>query len=115
MEVRLKPLGCVGQLGAVLSLGLLPIVQRRQFRQFPGQLTDDAMVLRNGARIPWNSLTGFKATDLYVQGIQMNTQYELWHKGGRVHFTARQIQDIEAVVTFILRHLPPGAAERGGP
>ncbi len=77
MDVRLKPLGCVGGIGAVLSLGLLPLLRRSQEAQFPASLTDDAMILRNGTRIPWTAFTRVKATDAYVNRAYQHTLYEL--------------------------------------
>ncbi len=111
MDVQLAPPGCLHRMATVLSLGLLPVLLRSQHRQYPATLSDDAVILRNGAKIPWIAFTRFKATDVHVQGMHMNTLYEMWYPGGRVHFAARQIQDADAVVTFILAHLPQGARE----
>jgi hypothetical protein len=36
----------------------------------------------------------------------VNTTYELWHAAGRLHFSTRQIVDADAVVRFVLGHLP---------
>ncbi len=110
MDVRLRPLGCVGQLGAVLSLGLLPLLKRSQEAQFPASFTDDAMILRNGTRIPWTAFTRIKATDVYLNRAYQHTLYELWHPGGRLHFPTHRIDDADSVVKFILGHLPPGVA-----
>lgn len=107
MDVRLAPSGCLNRVGAVLSLGLLPLLQRSQQRQFPAALTDDGMTLRKGTSIPWSAFTRIRVSDLYVQKVHMNTVYELWHTSGRVHFSARQLEDPQNVVQFILRHLPP--------
>jgi len=106
MNVQLKPPGCVERLGAVLSFGLLPLVRRSVMRQYPATLTDDTMILRNGTRIAWSAFTRFRHTDAYVQGVYVNTTYELWHAAGRLHFSTRQIVDADAVVRFVLGHLP---------
>jgi hypothetical protein len=45
MDVQLKPLGCVRGVGAVLSLGLLPLLLRKQERQFPAALSLDELIL----------------------------------------------------------------------
>lgn len=113
MDVRLKPPGCATKLGTVLSLGLLPIVQRSQFRQFPASLDDRGMVLRNGIRIPWQSFTRFRSTGAYVNKTYINTTYELRHPGGTVRFLSNQVEDAEAVVAFILSRLPPEVIPRG--
>jgi hypothetical protein len=113
MDVRLKSLGCMGQIGTVLSLGLLPLLLRSQQAQYPATLSADAMMLRNGTTIPWRAFTRFKPTDVYVNGIYMNTLYELWHTDGRrVHFSSHQVQDADAVVKFIVSHLPPAATQK---
>ncbi len=111
MDVRLKSLGCMGQIGAVLSLGLLPLLLRSQQTQYPATLSADSMILRNGTKIPWHAFTRFKATDVHVNGVYMNTLYELWHTDGRVHFSSHQVQDADAVVKFIVTHLPPAATQ----
>ena len=111
MNVQLKSLGCIGRIGTVLSLGLLPLLLRSQQAQYPATLSADAMILRNGTKIPWHAFTRFKTTDVYVTGVYMNTLYELWHTGGRVHFSSHQVQDADAVVKFIVTHLPPAAMQ----
>lgn len=108
MKVELKPLGCLGVIGAVFSLGLLPLVVRAQEKQFPALLTEEGMSLRNGARVAWAAFTRVHATDFFVEGKHINCTYELWHKGGKVHFPARRIANIDDVVQFIANHLPPG-------
>ena len=113
MEVQLRPPGCLHRLGTALSFGLLPVLLRSQQTQYPASLSEDSMILRSGVRIPWSAFKRYRATELYVRGIHMNTQYELWHSSGRVYFAARQIEDPDAVVRFILAHLPPEAMQAG--
>lgn len=109
IEVHLKPLGCAGKAGGCLSFGLLNVVVRSHEKQFPLLLADDAMLLRNGTRIPWNSITRFKATDVLLNGAYQHTLYELWHPGGRVHFPTHRIEDAERVVDFVVQHVPAQA------
>jgi hypothetical protein len=109
MEVHLSAPGCAHRAGTVLSFGLLPVLLRSQLKQYPASLTEHGMTLRNGTRIPWSSFTRYRATELYVRGVHVNTQHELWHGGGRVHFAERQLQDPEAVVEFIRKHISPEA------
>lgn len=108
LKVELKPLGCLGVVGAVFSFGLLPLVVRAQEKQFPALLTDEGMSLRNGARIAWKAFTRVHATDFFVEGKYVNCTYELWHTAGKVHFPARRVANIDEVVQFIASHLPPG-------
>ena len=110
MEVQLNPLGKTGCAGTVLSLGLLPILARAQENQFPMQLNDDGMVLRNGKRIPWTSFNRYRATDVVMGGRKQHTLYELFYQGGKLHFPSHRIANVDAVVDYIARHLPPGVA-----
>lgn len=114
MDVQLKSLGCVGQIGAVLSLGFLPLMLRSQNRQYPATLEPGAMVLRNGARIPWEAFTRFEGRPVLLNGSYQHTLYELWHPGGRIHFSSHRIQDAEAVVQYIADHLRPDVARPAG-
>lgn len=113
MEVRLKPPGCLHLIATVLSFGLASVIVRSQLRQYPASLSAEGMILRNGMRIPWSAFTRYRATEHYVQGMYLNTDYVLWHGGGRIAFAARQIEDPDAVVRFILAHLPPEAMQGG--
>lgn len=110
MDVRIRPLGNLGCVGGVLSLGLLPLILRSHEKQFPASLTDDGMRLRNGVHIPWSSITRFRARDVLLNGRKQHTLYELWHPGGRVHFPSHRIEDADRVVDYMVRHLPPGIA-----
>lgn len=112
MDVRLRSLGCVGRLGGVLSLGLLPLVLRKHENQFPLRLEGDSMILRSGARIPWSAFTRVRATEILLNGRYQHTLYELWHPGGRIHFPSHRIEDAESVVKFVMAHLSPNV-QRG--
>jgi hypothetical protein len=114
MEVTLRPLGCVGVLGAVLSFGLLPMVRRRHERQYPGLLLEDAMVLRDGTRIPWRDITRLWKSETYSNQRWLFTQYVLTHTRGKVKFPSHRLQDSRAVVTFIVAHLPGGVSVEDG-
>ena len=112
MDVELKPMGKAGCAGTVLSLGLLPLLARGQEGQFPATLTDEAMTLRNGRKIPWSAFNRFRATEVQFGGKTAHTLYELYYQGGRVHFPSHRIGNVSAVIDYIARHLPPGVATR---
>lgn len=107
MDVELKPRGCVDSLGTVLSLGLLPILQRSKERQLPLRLDEETMTLRDGRQIRWSDFTRLRATDLYYNRRPIGTLYELWHPGGRIYFDTHRLLNADAVVQFVLSHLPP--------
>jgi len=109
MDVQLRSTGAAGTCGGCLSFGVLTAVMRSHEKQFPLSLGDDALLLRNGARIPWNTITRFRSTDVLLGGKYQHTLYELWHPGGRIHFPSHRIENAEAVISFIRSHLPPNA------
>jgi hypothetical protein len=114
MEVKLGPLGCVGVLGAVLSFGLLPLVRRRHERQYPGRLLEDAMILRDGTRIPWRDITRLWKSETYSNQRWLFTQFVLTHAQGKVKFPSHRLQDPREVLTFIVAHLPAGVSVEDG-
>jgi hypothetical protein len=109
VNVELKPLGCLGVVGAIFSFGLLPMVVRAQEKRYPATLTEDGLTLRNGKFIPWSAFVRARATSFHVEGMHVNRTYELWHAHGRVHFPSRRIMNIDAVSHYIAAHLPRGA------
>jgi hypothetical protein len=114
VEVKLGPLGCVGVLGAVLSFGLSPLVRRRHERQYPGRLLEDAMVLRDGTRIPWRDITRVWKSETYSNQRWLFTQFVITHVRGKVKFPSHRLQDARAVLGFIVAHLPSGVTVEDG-
>lgn len=108
MEIRLRPGGCAEKLAAVFSFGLSVLVLRSYRRQLPARLTDDSMLLRDGREIPWNRFTRIQATDVYYRRVFIGTRYQLWYQGGKNEFATNKIEDSQAVVAFVIAHLPPG-------
>jgi hypothetical protein len=114
MNVELNPLGCVGALGALLSLGLMPLVRRRHERQFPQMLSDAGMQLRSGRNIPWTDFKRAHSSATYRRERYKFTQYTFWHSTGRVTFPSHRIADAAAVVQYIAARLPAGVAIQEG-
>ena len=116
MEVVLKPLGCVGCLGTVLSLGLMPLARRRVESGFPHWLTEAGMRLRNGDEIPWQRIERVWRSDTYVIDRYVFTQYVIWHSQGRVTFPTHRIRNADVAIAYLIAHLPPGVrVEEGSP
>lgn len=110
LEVRTQERkGCVWMMLSVFSLGLAPFFIRRVERQLPAQLDDDAMVLRNGTRIPWSQFTGAQGTRILLNGTYVGTRWILKHTGGKVQIQTNTIHDADQVMEFIFGHLPAGA------
>lgn len=107
--------GCVWVAGAVLSLGLLPLLNRRADRQAPVRLTEDEMVLRNGRRIPWSTFNRVTATDVYLgSGLSkryVRTVYALKYPEGTIRLATDSLRDADRVVDFVLSHVPPEARQ----
>ena len=112
MDIRLaQNRGCVWVAGSVFSLGLLPLLMRRNARRLPAQLTEEAMVLRNGERIPWGQVTRVATNHVYLNTRYIRTEYVLTHTRGRVVLANDAIQDADHVMAFILGHVPPQALQ----
>jgi hypothetical protein len=110
IEVRLiENKGCVWVMGAVFSLGLLPLLAGRAARTTPERLTEEEMILRNGTRIPWGQFTGAKATEVFLNRRYIRTRYVFTYTGGTVALENDRVHDSERVIGYILAHLPPQA------
>lgn len=110
MEVRTQERkGCVWMMASVFSLGLAPLLMRRLEAQLPHQLTDDAMVLRNGTRIPWSQFTGAQGTRVLLNETYIGTRWILKHSGGKVEIQTDKIQNADQVMQFILSRIPAPA------
>src|SRR5690606_25532202 len=107
--------GCVWVAGAVFSLGLLSLLNRRADRQAPVRLTEDEMVLRNGRRIPWSTFNRVTATDVYLgSGLSkryVRTVYALKYPEGTIRLATDYLRDADRVVDFVLSHVPPEARQ----
>ena len=115
LEVRTQERkGCVWTMASVFSLGLAPFFIRRVEQQLPAQLTDDAMVLRNGTRIPWGQFTGTKGTRILLNDTYIGTRWILTHSGGKVQIQTNTIYDADQVMEFIFNHLPAQALPPAG-
>jgi hypothetical protein len=116
VEVVLKPLGCVGCLGTMLSLGLMPLFRRHIESKFPRMLSETGMQLRSGADIPWSGIKRVWKSDTYAMDRYVFTQYVIWHAAGRVTFPTHRLQGADAVIAYIIAHLPLGVRlEEGSP
>ena len=113
MDVELTPGGCTETMAGVLSFGLVTMYLRSYRKQLPATLTEDRMVLRNGVQIPWKQFTRLKVTDVYYRRSLVGSRYELWHSGGKMEFGTNKIMNSDAVVQFVLRHLPPQVVKPG--
>jgi hypothetical protein len=116
VDVTLRPLGCVGCLGSVLSLGLMPLVRRHHERQYPRELSSAGMRLRGGAFIPWAAFQRARRSDNHLLDRYLFTQFTFWHAQGRVTFPSHRLTDAAAVLRHIETHLPAGVEiEVGAP
>jgi hypothetical protein len=112
MEVKFRKWGCLDSVGCVLSLGLLPLFLWLNRRGTPVRLTEEEMILSNGQRIPWNSFTSVKATQMYFKGTRSSkgsytgTRFNMKHSGGKVNFATSRVENEREVVQFILSHVP---------
>jgi hypothetical protein len=114
VKIELNPLGCIGVLGALLSLGLMPLVRRSHERQFPRTLSDTGMQLRSGRNILWTDFVRAHSSATYRRDRYLFTQYTFWHSGGRVTFPSHRIADAQAVIRYITARLPASVAIQEG-
>jgi hypothetical protein len=107
MEIRFRNLRCLDYIAGVLSLGCLPLFFWFYRRQLPARLTEEGMVLRSGRQIPWSAFTKLKATEVHYGDALVGTRYELWHSSGKVEIGTDKIQNAQAIVDYVMAHLPP--------
>src|SRR5688500_3051486 len=110
MEVKIRGMGCVDTAGCFVSLGLIPIMIFMQINSLPRELTDEALITRNGKPIPWSAFTKAKITHQLVKATQRSkgtyqgTHFELSHPGGKLKFYTFRVANNEEVVSFITNH-----------
>lgn len=114
MEIVLRPapMGCLRTGLGIMSLGLIPLLLRRQEGRFIRVMDDAGFETRGGKRITWAEVTAVERVQGRMNNAVLSDELVLRTRQGAVSLPLWRAVDPAAVRDFALRRLPPSIGDR---
>lgn len=114
MEITLRPapFGCLRAGLGIMTLGLIPLLLRRQQGRFIRIMDDAGFETRGGKRITWAEVTAVERVQGRMNNAVLSDELVFRTPKGTVSLPLWRAVDPAAVREYALRRLPPSSGDR---
>jgi hypothetical protein len=95
----------------MMSLGLIPLLLRRQEGRFIRRMDDGGFDTRSGKRIAWNEVTSVRRVHGQMKGAVLSDERLLSTRQGTVSLPLWRAEEPAAVEDYATQRLPPSTLQ----